>query len=89
MCPETEDDSRFRIFLQISKIVFVPILLSTLFSCESIEFIPDTVLREEFGFSHKVLGMKSKFVILLLQNHIAHTVKSLFVHLQMVESRII
>ncbi|EJO68501.1 hypothetical protein LEP1GSC132_0707 [Leptospira kirschneri str. 200803703] len=53
MCPETESDSRFRIFLQISKIVFVPILLSTLFSCESIEFIPDTILREEFGFSHK------------------------------------
>ncbi len=53
MYPETEIFFRFRILLQISKILSVPILLSTLFSCESVEFIPETVLREEFGFSHK------------------------------------
>ncbi|RHX80568.1 hypothetical protein EHQ05_15685 [Leptospira yasudae] len=53
MHPETENSSRFRFFLRIAKILSVLILLSTLFSCESVEFIPETVLREEFGFSHK------------------------------------
>ncbi len=53
MHPETEKLSRFRIFLRIAKILPVLILLSTLFSCESVEFIPETVLREEFAFSHK------------------------------------
>nr|WP_245667233.1 hypothetical protein [Leptospira tipperaryensis] len=37
----------------MAKILPVLILLSTLFSCESVEFIPETVLREEFGYSHK------------------------------------
>ncbi|AOP33516.1 hypothetical protein A0128_06455 [Leptospira tipperaryensis] len=53
MHPETEKLSRFSFFLRIAKILPVLILLSTLFSCESVEFIPETVLREEFGYSHK------------------------------------
>ncbi|XDD49195.1 hypothetical protein AB3N59_12305 [Leptospira sp. WS92.C1] len=53
MLLETEKISHFRIFLRIAKILSVLILLSTLFSCESVEFIPETVLRDEFGFSHK------------------------------------
>ncbi|MDV6234708.1 hypothetical protein CH379_003570 [Leptospira ellisii] len=53
MIPRTEKSAKFRIFLRIAKIVSVLILLSTLFSCESVEFIPETALREEFAFSHK------------------------------------